>query len=95
MTAVSFLSGVNDGQASAWWARADGPEPNDSAEARLLAAHRIRSAISTAENGHVARNWFVGSNPRLGDRSPLEGLRDGDIELVLAARLVFFDGTDG
>lgn len=95
VTAVSYLSGAKDARASTRWARADGPEPRDSTRARLLAAHRLWNAISTAENDYVARNWFIGSNPRLGERSPLEALRNADIEQVLAAGLAFLEGTDG
>lgn len=94
-TAVSFLAGAKDTKRASRWSTDGGPEPSPSAKRRLLAAHRAWTAISSAENDYVARNWFIGANPRLGERSPLEVLREGDDAAVLAAAAAFADGTDG
>lgn len=95
LTAVSYLSGAKDMKRAAAWARADGAEPRDGARRRLLAAHRCWMLISSAENDYVARNWFIGANPHLGERSPIEVLRDGDDNAVLTAATAFAEGTDG
>jgi len=95
MTAVSFLAGAKDRKQSVRWAKADGSVPRDPAQQRLMLAHRIWSAISTIEDAYVARNWFIGTNPRLGDHSPIEALRDGDLAGVAAAARAFIDRTDG
>lgn len=93
-TAVSMLAGAKDSKQASKWARADGPEPRPEARARLLAAHQAFLAITIAENDYIARNWFIGANPRL-DRSPIEALRSGDLKEVLAAAKAFWEGTDG
>ena len=94
-TAVSFLTGAKDSRQATRWARADGPEPRPEAARRLMLAHRIWAAISAAEDDYVARNWFIGSNPRLGERSPLEALHEGEGTEVAWAAQAFLDGTDG
>lgn len=94
-TAVSLLAGAKSSKMSSRWAHSDGPVPRTEAQRRLLAAHRAWEQISLAENDYVARNWFIGANPRLDERSPLEVLRDGDDQAVLTAALAFSEGTDG
>src|SRR4051794_10938759 len=66
-TLVATLAGVKDRKLPHKWAKVDGPEPRADATSRLLAAHRIWTDLSTAESDGVARNWFVGANPRLGE----------------------------
>lgn len=94
-TAVSYLAGAKSRKQSVRWADAEGPEPRPEAKRRLMAAHRVWQMILTAEGEDVARNWFVGANPRLDEGSPLDGLRDGDLAKVMAAARAFTDGTDG
>lgn len=95
LTAVSLLAGAKDAKQASRWARADAAEPRPEARKRLLAAHRAWMQVSTAESDYIARNWFIGSNPRLGEVSPLEALREGDIQEVLDAAAAFVSGTDG
>lgn len=95
MTAVSFLAGAKDSKQAARWARADGPEPRPESARRLMVAHRMWGALSAAEDDYVARNWFIGSNPRLGEKSPLEALHAGDLEGAAWAAKAFIDRTDG
>ena len=95
ITAVSFLAGAKDSKQAAKWQQADGPEPRQEPTRRLMAAHRAWQMIATAENDYVARNWFIGTNPRLEELSPLEALREGQIKQVLAAATAFWEGTDG
>lgn len=94
-TAVSYLSGSRNSKQSHRWASPKGPEPLQPARERLLVAHRIWTAIATAESEYVARNWFIAANPRLDEEAPLASIRSGDLRRVLAAAEAFLDGTDG
>lgn len=92
-TLVAFLAGSKDSKLPHRWARADGPEPRAEAARRLMAAHRAWLEVSLSESDSVARNWFLGANPRLGERSPSEALRDGSLAEVLAAARAFVEGS--
>lgn len=92
-TLVATLANVSDRKLPHKWAKADGPEPRQDSYARLLAAHRVWTAISNSESDSVARSWFIGANPRLGERSPAMALREGDERAVLAAAKAFVEGT--
>lgn len=94
-TAVSFLAGAKDSKQASKWAQADGPVPRDDAQRRLMLAHRVWGMLSDAEDDYVARNWFIGTNPRLEETSPLEALHRGDLEGVIHAARAFVDRTDG
>jgi hypothetical protein len=57
----------------------------------LRFALQIASMIASVAERDVARAWFHGSNPRLGDRSPMFVLRDHKLaevqfEMLAAAR---------
>lgn len=93
-TLVAALSNVRDSKLPYKWAKADGPEPRDEAYKRLMAAHRLWTMISNAENEYVARAWFIGANPRLGEEAPVMVLRSGDISAVMSAGRAFVEGTD-
>lgn len=93
-TLVATLANVTDRKLPHRWARADGPEPRDESQARLIAAHRIWSMISVAENDSIARAWFIGANPRLSEEAPVMRLREGEQKAVLAAAVAFMEGTD-
>lgn len=95
MTAVSFLAGAKDRAQASKWQRADGPEPRQEAAQRLMAAHRAWQMVATTENDYVARNWFIGANPRLDELAPIEALREGSIKKVLDAAKAFTRGVDG
>lgn len=92
-TLVATLANVSDRKLPHKWAKADGPEPRQESYARLLAAHRAWTVLSNAESDGIARSWFIGANPRLGERSPAVALREGDESAVLAAAKAFVEGT--
>lgn len=92
-TLVATLAGVSDRKLPHKWAKADGPEPRADSYSKLLAAHRAWTSLSNAESDSVARAWFIGANPRLGERSPAMALREGDEREVLAAAKAFVEGT--
>ena len=93
-TLVATLANVRSRQMPHKWAQADGPIPSPESHRRLMAAHRIWSAISEREGDDTARAWFIGANPRLGEEAPSFVLRKGDLKEVLAAAQAFLDGID-
>ena len=54
-------------------------------ERRLRDAFQVFSRIEEADDAYVARAWFIGMNPELGDDSPVEQLAAGNARSVLAA----------
>lgn len=93
-TLVATLANVKDTKLPHKWAQPDGPEPRTGSMSRLQAAYRCWTEISNAESDHVARAWFIGANPRLGEQAPVMCLREGDEARVLAAAAAFVEGTD-
>jgi hypothetical protein len=75
-TLVAALAGSRDPKISYKWARTDGPEPKPEAQARLQLAHRAWTAVSSVEGEHVARLWFIGANPWLGEVSPIQAISE-------------------
>ena len=66
-TAVAAVGCVSETRAVAQWMQ--GREPQRPHVLRF--ALQIASMIATRADGEVARAWFHGNNPRLGDRVPL------------------------
>jgi len=93
-TLVALLAGVRDRKLPYRWAQVDGPTPRDDAAMRLYAAHRVWMLLAGAESAYVARAWFIGANPRLGEVQPVIAIREGRIAEVMAAARAFLDGTD-
>ena len=54
-------------------------------ERRLRDAFQAFSLVEEADDADVARAWFLGMNPELGDDSPVEQLAAGNARAVLAA----------
>ncbi|QYG95845.1 XRE family transcriptional regulator (plasmid) [Iamia sp. SCSIO 61187] len=82
---VMRIAGRSDPTALAGWV--DGTrKPRAAADKRLRIAYRVFLTIQAADSDHVARAWFVGLNPQLGDVSPVEALRaDRHLDVVTAA----------
>ncbi|WP_431839417.1 hypothetical protein [Gordonia hongkongensis] len=93
-TLVAALAGVRDKKLPHKWAKADGPVPRDEALARLQMAHRVWGKIASSESDSIARAWFIGANPRLGEVSPIMKLREGELIEVGNAAEAFVSGTD-
>lgn len=93
-TMVATLAGVRDRKLPYRWQKADGPVPKDEAISRLQAAYQIWQMIATTDEAYVARAWFIGVNPRLGDVQPVMALRDGQLTETMAAARAFVAGTD-
>jgi hypothetical protein len=90
-TLVALTAGVRDRKLPHKWAQADGPRPRDGALARLQVAHRCWNILATSESEDVARSWFIGANPRLGEESPAVAIREGEDRFreVIAAAVAF------
>lgn len=93
-TLVATLANVRDRKLPYRWAKPDGPEPQVEAETRLRAAHQIWSLLTKVDNDYVARAWFIGTNPRLGDEQPVMALRNARYADTRAAAAAFMTGTD-
>jgi len=87
-TLVALLANVNDRKLPGRWAKGE-VSPRPASERRLRAAHRAWVVIASAETDHVARAWFIGTNPHLGEITPLEALRGDRLDEVLAAASQF------
>jgi len=84
-TLVGALAGTKDPKISYRWARTDGPAPRPEAQKRLQLAHRAWSVVSSVEGEHVARLWFIGANPWLGEISPIEAISQDRAKDVMDA----------
>lgn len=90
-TIVAFLADAADRRIAARWARVDGPQPRAEAEKRLRFAHRVWAEIASAEGDSVSRAWFVGTNPRLNEVTPIEAIRGGQFADVSSAAHAFVE----
>ena len=75
-TLVAGLAGSKDRRISHKWAKEDGPEPNQAAVRRPMAAIRLWTELSEAHGEHVAQLWFFGLNPWLDEDSPVEAIME-------------------
>lgn len=83
-TLVAAAAGVKDRKAPAQWIEGRSVRDPD-VERRLRLAHRALSAITAVDGPGVARSWFLGGNPLLGESTPVTAIReDRDVEVVRA-----------
>ena len=77
----AYLGSVRETRAVRQWA--DGARtPSADVQRRLRTALQAAAPIAEADSDAVARAWFQGLNPQLGDRSPARLLREGDVDEV-------------
>jgi hypothetical protein len=87
LTTVAMIGGVGETRAVTQWTNGRAPQrPNV-----LRFTLQIASMILNSKDADVARAWFHGSNPHLGDRAPAVLLRDKPLsevqgEIMAAAR---------
>jgi hypothetical protein len=89
-TLVAALSGSKDRKLPTKWSKPDGPTPSADFARRLQLGHRAWSALVDVDGAHVARQWFIGGNPLLGEDTPLTAIRQdrgGEVMEALAAFL--------
>jgi hypothetical protein len=88
---VAYMTGLKDAkQVSRWSSGANAPRPET--EKRLRAAMQVFGLLQEVESPHVIRAWFVGINPQLEDRAPVDAIREGEFRDVLAAARAFRSG---
>ena len=87
LTTVAMIGGVRETRAVTQWTQGRSPQrPNV-----LRFTLQIASMILNERDPDIARAWFHGSNPYLGDRAPAVALRDEPLaeiqgEIMAAAR---------
>lgn len=91
-TLVGGLAGSTVQGISHQWQKSNGPEPSPEAQERLRLAHRAWTAVSSAEGEHVARLWFIGSNPWLRGDSPIDAIREIHSKNVMEAAKAMVEG---
>lgn len=91
-TLVGGLAGSTVHGISSEWQKFDGPEPSPEAQQRLRLAHRVWRSIANVEGEHVARLWFIGSNPWLKDDSPVDAIREDRAKEVVGAAEALMEG---
>ena len=95
-TLVAGLAGSTDRTISRLWSQLGGPLPSDNEEQRLLCAYAQWSAVAPAEGEDVARRWFIGSNPWLGQDTPVDAISEGRFrEVAVAAAAMVNDEFAG
>lgn len=95
-TLVAALSGARDRTISPSWESKDGPLPDAAASERLRCANEAWKLIEASEGPDVARLWFLGANPWLGDESPVTAIREGRFrQAEIAAKALVEDSFAG
>jgi hypothetical protein len=91
-TLVAALAGSKNRKQPNEWAKSDGPEPRPAAWNRLQFAHQLWTSLAAEEGSGVARRWFIGGNPLLGESSPVMAIREDRHAEVRRAAQAFIDG---
>ena len=95
-TMVAAATGTKNRQLPTEWATAGGPRPGVYEERKLRFALEQWNRISDFDGPEVARIWFLGGNPTLGEKTPLTAIREGRYEDVRTAVATYTDpGTLG
>lgn len=88
---VAYIGGVGNTRTVMRWVSGESNVGEDS-EANLREAYEIADLITKHDSRRVAKAWFVGLNPQLGDRSPAEALHEGGRKEVRSAARAFIAG---
>ncbi|TFB59628.1 hypothetical protein [Cryobacterium sp. Sr3] len=72
------------------WAHA-AVRPPHASEKLLRDTFQVLEILSSVHSPDVARAWFMGMNPELGDASPAEALSEGRSREVMAAARSYVD----
>lgn len=79
---VAEIAGVHRSQVSRW---RGGQDPSKENQERLLALYHVRRVLESLYPRPTAEKWLAGANAHLGNRKPLDLLRQGRVAEVLAA----------
>jgi len=88
---TAHVAGVKDVKAVKAWVSGT-RSPHEGAELRLRATLQIFLLLQSEENAHTARAWLIGMNPQLGDETPADAIREGNVRDVLAAAKAYITG---
>ncbi|MFC6704621.1 hypothetical protein [Flexivirga alba] len=88
---VAHIAGVSPETVSRW-ASGKARNPNIESERKVRLAFRIFTELSSVEERHTIRAWFIGANPYLGEDSPAQALINDRDRAVLAAATEFQQG---
>lgn len=80
---TAFIAGCDEPTLAAWAAGRSAPPAHGAAA--LRATNDALTIVARADSAAVARAWFMGMNPELGDSSPAEALHAGQLDQVLAS----------
>ncbi len=90
---TAYIAGVADGKTVSRWATGEVTEIRDhSMEQRLRVAYEIAQLLLQHDAAPTVKAWFIGLNPQLGDVSPSEAIRMGQLKESLAAARAFTIG---
>lgn len=84
-TLVAAMTGTKDRKLPSKWAKPDGPNPSTEFSRRLMLGHRAWKTLAEEESDYVARQWFIGGNPLLGEDTPLTAIREDRGKEVIGA----------
>lgn len=88
---VATLAGSKDPKLPYKWAKPGGTTPGPAFQKRLQLAHRVWLSLADAEGEAIARSWFVGGNPFLGEDTPVTAIREDRHKEVLDALTAFLE----
>lgn len=92
-TLVSTLAGAKDTTVSLQWAGGVGEQPGAEIMTRLTFAHEQWHRVADTEGEQVARAWFIGANPWLGDDTPITAIREDRLKDVNNASQALIDDS--
>jgi hypothetical protein len=91
---TAYAAGVQDTRALDRWIH--GGQAYGEAVPRLRLTFQVARMLADYDSPSVVQAWLMGVNPELGDRVPLQLLRDGEIDVVgqevMAAARAFIAG---
>jgi hypothetical protein len=87
---LAYIGSVGETRAVREWAEGRRAPKGDTTE-RLRIAFQVAKGIAEADGTEITRAWFQGLNPLLGDMSPAQLLREGELptdgrRVITAAR---------
>jgi hypothetical protein len=83
--AIAYATGLRSTKPIASW-RTGASSPHSETEDRLRVLYRAAILLDHAFGRQTVRAWMSGCNPDLGERAPLDVLRDrGEREVIAAA----------
>ena len=89
---VAYVTGNKSPKVVGRWASGEGTPQSDEAERRLRDLYRTYLILVSSEEPPTIRNWLLGANSHLGDRPPIEILREGNQAPVVRAAQEFISG---